>query len=111
MFERGPSASLGLPEIVGVHDERLGEIPRGAGELAEHEDTLLVVTRGHELLGHEVHPVVEAAHVTEVGGAVVAEDGGGLVVRAEQDDRPVAPADPLRVDLGGERFDASLSSR
>jgi hypothetical protein len=52
--------------VVGVDDQRLGELARGAGELAEHEHALLVVAGGDELLGDEVHAVVQAAHVADV---------------------------------------------
>ena len=48
---------------------------------------LLVVVRGDELLGDEVHAVVQAAHDAHVGRAQVLVDGVGLVVLGEQDDR------------------------
>ena len=84
--EPGDERGARLPHVVGVHDERLGELARGAGELAEHEHALFVVAGGDELLGDEVHAVVEAAHVADVRRPEVRVDGGGLVVRPAQHD-------------------------
>lgn len=45
--------------VVGVDDQGLGELARGAGEGGEDEDALLVVAGGDEFLGDEVHPVMQ----------------------------------------------------
>ena len=50
-----------LVDVVGIDDQRLGELARRAGELAEDQHAALVVARGDELLGHQVHAVVQAA--------------------------------------------------
>ena len=73
--ERRREGGARLLEVVGVDDERLGQLARGAGELAQDQHALLVVPRRDELLGHQVHAVVQAAHVADVGRPVVAEDG------------------------------------
>ncbi len=76
------------------------------GELAQHEHAPLVRPRRHELLGHEVHPVVQAAHVADVRRAEVAEDRGRLVVRPQQHDGPVGTFGPPGVDALREGLDA-----
>ena len=43
--------------VVGIHVERLGELRGGAGELAQHEDPVLVRARRDELLRHQIHAV------------------------------------------------------
>jgi hypothetical protein len=55
--------------VVGIDDERLRELARGAGEARQDQHTLLVVARGNEFLGHEVHAVMQARDDTGVGGA------------------------------------------
>ena len=69
-----------LVGVVGIDDERLRQLARGAGELGEHEHAALVVARGDELLGDEVHAVVQAADEAHVGGAVVLVDLVRLVM-------------------------------
>ena len=53
------SAALGLVEIVRVHQQRLPQLARGAGEAREDQHPALVVARRHELLRDEVHAVVQ----------------------------------------------------
>ena len=48
---------------------------------------MLVVARGDELLGHEVHAVVQAADHAEVGRAVELEESVLVVVLGKHDDR------------------------
>jgi hypothetical protein len=74
----------GFFEVVGVHHQRLGQLAGGAGELAEHQHAAFVVARGDEFLGHQVHAVVQAADVAQVGGAVEAEHRRWLVVGAQE---------------------------
>src|SRR6266704_1168168 len=55
-----------LLAMVRVDEQRIVQLARGARELRQHEHPLLVVTRRDELLGDQVHAVVEArdhAHV------------------------------------------------
>ncbi len=60
------------------------------GELRQDQHALLVVARGDELLGDEVHAVVQAADEAQVGGAVILVDGLGLVVLDDEHDRRIA---------------------
>ena len=71
-----------LVEVVRIDDERLGQLARRAGERAEHQHAALVVARGDELLGDQVHAVVQAADVAEVRCLEEAEHLGRLVVPA-----------------------------
>jgi hypothetical protein len=98
----------GLLDVVGVHEQGLLEVARGAGEAAEHEHAAQVVARGHEFLGHEVHAVVQAAHVADVGGAVVAHDDVRLVVLAQQDERLPVRSAIRGVDARGRLLEAPV---
>jgi hypothetical protein len=60
----------GAVGVVGIHLERLGQLPAGTRELAQHQHAVAVGAGGDELLGHEVHPVAERRHHHHVGGAV-----------------------------------------
>jgi hypothetical protein len=60
-----------LVDVVGIDDEGLGKLARGAGELREHEHAAIVVARGDEFLRDEVHAVVEARDHRDVAPAVV----------------------------------------
>ena len=53
---------------IDVH--RVFELARGAGEFRQHQHAVLVAARGDELLGDQVHAVVQRRHHAHVGGAV-----------------------------------------
>jgi hypothetical protein len=56
------SAQFCTDEIVDrirVHGQRFLEFAGGAGQLAQDQDAILVVTRRHEFLGDEVHAVAQ----------------------------------------------------
>ena len=90
------SAAARFVEIVGIDDQRLGQLTGRARELAEHEHAALIVPGGDEFLGDEIHPIVQTADVADVGGAVVPEDRRRLVMGTAQNNRPVgAVAEPL----------------
>ena len=72
--------------VVGVDDEGVLQLLRGAGQLAQHEHAVLVVTRRDELLRDEVHAVVQRADDAEVGELVERDE-------APQDQRVLAIAD------------------
>ena len=55
--------------VVGIDDQRLCQFARGAGETRQEEHALLVVARGDEFLGDEIHAVVQARDDAEIGGA------------------------------------------
>ena len=55
--------------VIGVHDQRFGKLPRGAGEARKDQHAFLVVARRHEFLGHQIHAVVQARNHAEVRGA------------------------------------------
>ena len=78
--------------VVGIDDQRLGQLARRAGELRQHQHALLVVARGDELLRDQVHAVVQAGDEAQVGGAVDLVDLRRLVVLDQQHDRRAAAA-------------------
>ena len=100
--ERRLEGRAGLLQVVRVDAEGLGQLAGGAREVAEDQHALLVVPCRDELLRHQVHAVVQAAHVAHVRRPVVAEDGGRLVVRTPQDHGPVAARREALVDASGD---------
>ena len=84
----------------------LGQFPRGAGELAQHQHAAFIVARRDEFLRDEVHPVVEAADVAEVRPAVEAEHFRRLVVLVPEDKRPPPRALEPLVDALDQARDA-----
>src|SRR5579864_6168698 len=46
-----------LSDIVGIHQQSVREFKGGAGKAAENQHALIIVTRSHEFLGHQVHTV------------------------------------------------------
>ena len=95
--------------VVGVDDDRFGELARRARELAQHQHAALVVARRDEFLRHQVHPVVQAADHADFGGAIVLVHGLRLVVRGQQDDRRMAAASANRALMRvGQRAHARL---
>ena len=69
-----------LVDVIRIDEQRVVQLARGARELRQHEHALLVVARCDELLGDEIHAVVQAGDDTNVGGAEVFVDDLGLVV-------------------------------
>ena len=98
--ERVRQGAGGLLDVQGIHDQRLGELPGSAGEPAEDQHAPFVVTRGDELLRHQVHSVVQAPHVTEIRRAQEPVDLRRIVMGLEKADRTGAAAkagvDPIR---------------
>ena len=64
----------GLGDVEWVDEQGLHELTRRAGEGAEDQHTILVVARRDELLGDEVHPVVQARDETEIDAPEVLVD-------------------------------------
>src|SRR5699024_6683045 len=86
-------------DVVRVDQQRLTELVRGAGELAEHQHPAQVVPGGHVLLGHQVHPVPQRRHQHHVGRPV---QGHHLLLRVgvvHVVDRRAAPGAVLAVDV------------
>ena len=85
-------------EVVGIHDHRTVELSCGAREPAQHQYAELVGPGSDELLGDQVHAVVQAADVTDVRGAEQLEDVRWLVVGLEPHDRSILAIGEPRVD-------------
>ena len=108
IVERLAHRGRALLGVVGIDDERLREFPGGPGELRQDQHAALVLPRGDELLGHEVHAVVQARDEAEVGGAVVRVDALGVVVLDLEDDRLAARRGEAVVDALGGRAHARV---
>src|SRR5713226_10102759 len=78
-------------DVVRVDEQRIAELGGGTGELAQDQDSVIVVADGDELLGHEVHPVMQGGDHAEVGVAIERPDVPMLVMALEVDDGPPAP--------------------
>ena len=87
MFRAKCKRRRALIGVIRIDNERLGQFTRGAGELRQDEHAALVLVGRDELLGHEVHAVVQAADEAEVGGAQVFVHGIRLVMLGQQHDR------------------------
>lgn len=59
-----------LLDGIGVELQRVAQLQRRPGKLAQEQDAVLIEPTGHELLGDEIHPVVERADDAEVGKPV-----------------------------------------
>ncbi|OIQ76345.1 hypothetical protein GALL_419760 [mine drainage metagenome] len=57
-------------DVVRVHQDRAGELVRGAGELAQHQRAALVRPGGDVLLGDQVHAVAQRRDEHDVGREV-----------------------------------------
>ena len=77
-------------DIVGIDDQRVLELLRRAGERAQHEHAVLVVSRRDELLGDQVHAVVQRADDAEVREAVERDEAAAAERRLVVVDRPAA---------------------
>ena len=67
----GPHDSvLEAVDVVRVHQQRLLELVRGAGEFAEDQGAVVVGPGGDVFLGHEVHAVAEGGDQHDVRGQV-----------------------------------------
>ncbi len=71
-FERGTDGFADLLHVVGIDQQRVVQLARGAGESAEDEDAVIHAPGCQILLGDEVHAVVERRHQADIGGAVIA---------------------------------------
>src|SRR5439155_19032882 len=78
--ERTEDGMRALLAVVRVDQQRVVKLARGSRELRQHQHTLLVVARGDELLGHQVHAIVQAGDHADVRRAVVLVDDMRLVV-------------------------------
>ena len=97
------SVSAVALHVVRVHEQRLGELRGGAGELGEHEHAVAVRARGDELLRDEVHPVAQRRHEHRVGGSVEGDDLGLGQASVQVVDRRPARRRELAVDAADER--------
>ena len=88
-------------DVVGVDEERVGQLLRGAGQLAQHEHAAKVLARRDELLGDEVHAVVQRADDAEIGQTIERDEAAQLQRAFSIADRTVGrPFAVLGVELG-----------
>ncbi len=93
-----------LFDVVRVHDERIVQLGRRAGELAQDQHAVLILARRDELLRDQIHPVVQRSDQAEIGGLVQLLDVVVTVVLGEQQNRLPSAALKLPVDSLGFRF-------
>ena len=93
-------------DVVRIHEQRLPQLARGAGELRQHEHAAAAVAGGHVLLADQVHAVAQRGHEHHIGSRVqgaqvLAREIVVLVV-----DRGVSEAPELAVDAADGALDA-----
>src|SRR5881396_3180442 len=109
---QGRADRLGGPgEVVRVDDERVPQLVGRAREPAQDEHAVLVVANRDELLGDEVHAVVERGDHAEVRVTVVGPDLAVLVVAGEVQDRPPARGPERLVHLADGLLDLQRELR
>ena len=79
-----------LVDRKGVHQHGLVQLARRAGEARQHQHAAMVGARGDELLGDQIHAVVQRRHDAHRGRAVERGDLRRLAMLVDVDDR--APA-------------------
>src|SRR5439155_24027940 len=94
--------------VIRIDEQRVVQLARRARELRQHQHALLVVARSDELLGDQVHAVVQAGHDAHVSGAIVLVDDRRLVMLDLEPDRLPAPSAEARIDPSGQRSYARL---
>src|SRR5947207_11732203 len=97
-----------LLAVIRIDEQRVVQLPGRAGELRKHEHSLLVIAGGDELLGDQVHAVVEARHHAGVPGPTVLVDDRRLMVLDLEPDRLPATAAKTRVDAARQRSHSPL---
>ena len=78
-----------------VDQHRVGQLPGGAGELAEDQHAVLVDAAGDELLGDQVHPVVQRADDAELRQPVQRDHLDLVEMALLVDDRPPGIRRPI----------------
>jgi len=104
-LSKHPGAGI---DRVRVDDQRLSQLARGSSKLAEDQHPALILASAHEFLGHQVHPVVETAHIADVGSPQESVDLSRFVVILEQDDGTPAFGSESIVDPGRRCREARL---
>ena len=101
------SASASAQESIayGFTSNAVGELARRTRELAEHQHAPVIIARADEFLRHQVHAVMQTADVTEIGGPQEAVNIRRVVMRFEQDDRPIAVGTKPAIDAIGSADD------
>src|SRR5207253_2064085 len=97
-----------LLAVIRIDEQRVVQLARRARELRQHQHALLVVARSDELLGDQVHAVVQAGHDAHVSGAIVLVDDRRLVMLDLEPNRLPASAAEARVHPSGQRPYARL---
>src|SRR6266581_9607464 len=67
---RGPDGVGHAIDVIRVDEQGIAELGGGARELAQDQRPVLVVAHRDELLGHQVHPVVQRGDHAEIGVTV-----------------------------------------
>ena len=88
-------ASATSPIENGLIRMRVNKLAGRAGESAQDQYPILVVPAGDELLGHEIHAVVERADDTEPGEPVQGHHVHGALVLLDVGDRLPAFRTPI----------------
>src|SRR5579884_206922 len=86
-LEAYPDRLCQLLNIVRIHQKRIPELARRARKAAENQHSALVVARGHKLLGHQVHAVVQRSDHAKIGRPIQPLDLPVAMLLVEVHDR------------------------
>ena len=96
--ERAADGRGRLGHIERIHEQRFDQLTRCAGKSAQDQHAVIVIARGHEFLGDQVHAVVQAVDDAEIGGAIELEHLLRILMLADQYDRLPIGGGEARVD-------------
>ena len=74
-------------DVVWVDDQRILQLLGRARQRAQHEHAVLVVARGDEFLGHQIHSIVQRADDAEVRESVECDQADNCQRRSMIDHR------------------------
>src|SRR5260370_6774277 len=103
--------------VVRVNENSVDEFTGGAGEPAQQQHPLFVVTCSYELLCDQVHPVMQRCHQAKIGCTIVTRNLLMAVVPFQEDNRPPLatlepPVDSVRLGFDiGEQVMIALNVR
>src|SRR3974390_2009425 len=93
-----------LVNVVGVHQQGIAQLTRGAGKAAQYQYSVFVATRCEKLFGNQIHAIVERGDQAQVSSTIETLDLLVAVLRISKDDGPPIGRLEAPVDAFGFEF-------
>src|SRR6202030_3227696 len=77
----------GAFDVVRIHQNSVAQLARGSGKTAEHQHSLFVIASRDELLGHQVHAIVQRRDQANVCAPGVTVNLRVTVLAVQEDNR------------------------